>query len=562
MPLDGQQSLVRGFACGVLCALATTLATWPLPAHLTTAIPTGLESVPTVPLLNLWTVWWNADRAAAGFVDYWNAPIFAPTAATFVFSEAQPTTLVVAPLVWARGEAILAYNVYFLISLTLNGVLTYRLLRHQRHSWWAAQTAAILVQTSPYIFWQLGVLQLTLLWPSLWTIDAALRWLQAHRWRTAVELAVAFAVTYASCNYYGLFLVVLLPPAALWFLRRSVWRPGALAQWVTAAVLAGVLIAPLIAKQRASAAEHRWTREVSIIQNLSAHARDYLDTPCPQWLDRWEGRGSPRHNDWTLGPGILKLGLALVGLGCGLIRPGRRRWTLFVLTFGGLAWLFSLGLLLEFWTLSPYGLLRDYVPGFAQIRSPFRFAVYVHLAVAWLIALLIDGVLQLTQDRPRRTRWLGYGVVGLITFVTITETRPGLQTLYRLPGTDPLPAWVEFLRDETAPEETVACLPFPAGTTVDEYEQETLWMYWSMFHRRRLLNGYSGYFPQPYLDLRGALAEFPGRGADQLRNLNATWVVIDRNVATQRTLAAHPATRDWEWRFSDEFARIDIYRLP
>src|SRR4051794_35687787 len=68
-------------------------ATWPLAGwtepdpksplarrafNFTTALPQGTESVATVPLFNLWTIWWNADRARHGFHGYWDAPIFYP----------------------------------------------------------------------------------------------------------------------------------------------------------------------------------------------------------------------------------------------------------------------------------------------------------------------------------------------------------------------------------------------------------------------------------------------------------------------------------------------------
>ena len=88
---------------------------WPLVGSLTTHISFGHEREITVPLLNLWTVWWNADRAAHGFQGYWNAPIFYPTEKTFVFSEAQPTSVIVAPLIGLTGNRALAYNVYQLL---------------------------------------------------------------------------------------------------------------------------------------------------------------------------------------------------------------------------------------------------------------------------------------------------------------------------------------------------------------------------------------------------------------------------------------------------------------
>jgi hypothetical protein len=79
-------------ASGLYAALAIVL-TWPLALRLTTHLPIGAESSPTVPLFNLWTLRWNAERLAEGYRGYWDAPIFHPTTGAFAFSEPQPLTL-------------------------------------------------------------------------------------------------------------------------------------------------------------------------------------------------------------------------------------------------------------------------------------------------------------------------------------------------------------------------------------------------------------------------------------------------------------------------------------
>src|SRR5262245_30729343 len=47
--------------------LAAIWITWPLAAHWTTSLPLGCEDEPVVPLLNLWTQWWNIDRIGHGY---------------------------------------------------------------------------------------------------------------------------------------------------------------------------------------------------------------------------------------------------------------------------------------------------------------------------------------------------------------------------------------------------------------------------------------------------------------------------------------------------------------
>ncbi|SRR5258708_17674093 len=62
----------RGAVIGA--CLATALAcTWPLALHLTSSVPLGTETAPTVPVFDVWTLWWSADRLMLGYADLWNA---------------------------------------------------------------------------------------------------------------------------------------------------------------------------------------------------------------------------------------------------------------------------------------------------------------------------------------------------------------------------------------------------------------------------------------------------------------------------------------------------------
>jgi hypothetical protein len=79
-------ALKRHMLPALLYLFLAIASTWPLAGALLTHLPLGMEAAATVPLFNVWTVWWNADRAASGFSGYWDAPIFYPTEKTFAFS--------------------------------------------------------------------------------------------------------------------------------------------------------------------------------------------------------------------------------------------------------------------------------------------------------------------------------------------------------------------------------------------------------------------------------------------------------------------------------------------
>jgi hypothetical protein len=179
-----------------------------------------------------------------------------------------------------------------------------------------------------------------------------------------------------------------------------------------------------------------------------------------------------------------------------------------------------------------------------------------------------------------------------------------------------------WLRDNSPVSEPIACLPFPTGYSVGDYEATTVWMYWSMFHHHPLVNGYSGFFPHSFLDIKNGLEQFDRSGADDedeeaiiqpepqrspqfkprrarripseakgddddtttdekkivqpqlklyppnnpgLARLNASgavYAVVRRAFATRDAVWEHPATKyRWAWITGDESSQIDIYRI-
>ena len=682
---------------GVYLAIAL-VATRPLVMSLGSAIPYGCEAEATVPLFNLWTLWWNADRAASGFGGYWTAPIFYPAHGTFAFSEAQPTMIVVAPLVWLTGSRALAYNVYQLLILALNGWSGQRLLKRVGHRPWLTFCGGAMCELLPFIWWQLGVVQLTTLFGILWTIHSLLdlfetgplapfqsgewqekpdplkpdaqakdagKWILRLRVRlqsaarqflplasekcqpspdTTGEPAIAqagsmchggsrpmvsrpgliwlrlggaFGLTYWMCNYWGMFLAILLVPASVWFWNGRLLRVGFWRDVLLAGLVAGVMILPTAYIQRTLSKQHTWERDASLIVALSAHVRDLTDTPWTPLVPGLEHPEATRANIWPLGGGGLKLLLAPVGLIAALTARGRRRWGLFVATLG----LIALGLsqgpnnrIAEFIPgglagQSPYEWLQQFVPGFALIRSPFRFVLFVQLAAVLLSVEALDLLdprrwkrgTQGAECRAREDATPSHstpspGLSNSALFFLLTQTPlivtsllvtlevlPASQRLYPCPPSRDLPVWVLWLRDNVSSDEPIACLPFPTGYTVKDYEATAVWMNWSTFHHHPLVNGYSGFFPQNFLVIKEQLELFDKDEANDvdgfvqpqlklypphnpgLRKLNASgavYAVVPRSFATRDDVWEHPATKfRWAWVTGDESAQIDIYRI-
>jgi hypothetical protein len=427
-----------------------------------------------------------------------------------------------------------------------------------------------------------------------------------------LRLGSAFGLTYWMCNYWGLFLALILIPASVTLWNRQLITIAFWRDVLVAAVVSGVMIVPIAVIQRSLAKEHDWKRDSGTIISLSAHPRDLTDTPWPGLIPRLEYPEETRSDVWPLGGGGLKLGLAPVGLIAALMTRGRRRWGLFAAAFGLIAFGLSLGPNSRFvegmpWGLaqqSPYEWLRQFVPGFNLIRSPFRFAMFAQLATAWLSVealSLLDPTRwyslpsashaprveeQNEADRAAMTSWRNWlchiPLLALSLLVT-AEVTPPKQTLYTCCSPSNLPVWVLWMRDVAPSHEPIACLPFPTGVNVGNYQETTEWMYWSTFHRHPLLNGYSGFFPLKFLEIKWALEEFDRNGAREvdgivqpelkryaannlglarLNDSGVEYVVVTRSFATRDDVWMHPATKfRWAWISGDEAAQIDIYQV-
>jgi len=523
--------LLRLVAPTCLFALLACASTWPLARHALDHYPRGAEASATVPFTSAWTLWWTSDRASHGFVGYWDAPIFHPTPRTFALSEAMPLAgLVVAPLLWAGLPLALAYNLFLLGALTLNGLATYLLLRRVRVLPLAALAGGALACLLPALHTQLGVLTLVPLGGVVLSLSALLSLARAPRLGAGALLGLGLGVTYALCAQYALFLALALVPAGL-ALGRRLLAPARLRALLVAALVAALPIAPIAIVQRRAASEEHLTRSQDRATRGAAYARAFVRTP-PGSLVTPPGIKVASHHGRALFPGPAKLVLALVGALVGLGRRGRRRTTrvLVVVTVA----LVAVSLLphLTLGAFEPYALLAAWVPGLAQVRSLWRAALLAQLALVLLSAYGLHVALGAAL-RAHRAR-LSCVAVALVAALAVLEIWPPAQALTEAPSPAVYGAFAGFLREALGPSEAYCLLPLPDGGSSDHYEDVARFMLLTALHGRPMVNGYSSYFPASYEQLRTARATLDDPGLAALLAPYGVRFVVTR--APPRTL--------------------------
>ena len=550
--------------CVFFLALAIA-STWPLAEKMGHCLPLGTEDAATVPLFNVWTVWWNSDRLASGYKGYWNAPIFHPAENTFAFSEPQPLSALAAPVIWVTGNRVFAYNVLLLAYVWLNGLAAYSLLYHLHFHRLIAVTGAVMIELLPLIHSWLGVLQLVPVFGILWTFWALHKFGRRPTVLHGILFGACYGLVYLLCSYYGLFLVIPLMTAGFWLVKDHMRIPKMWASLLLGGLSAMMLVLPVVLMQHRFGSAVHQLHDKAYLMELSADIVDYLFSPWPQLIKIDAFNPMEKYAVFKLNPGFIKAGLAAAGIGWGIASRKRRQWMLFCVTMLCVSFVLSLGPSLEIIGWNPYMLLVKTVPGFGQARNVFRFAVFVQLSLVLLSVLGLQSVVELMERYalPTSARRMAYFALILIAATAVTEVLPARQQLYETPVYSVNHAWIDWLTGKTPANSVIACAPFPFKPDVVSYEREAIWMYWQTFHKRIMVNGYSGFFPKRFLDLKMEMVYFPEPEIiDHLVHLGVTCCVVGRDSEYgERTRQYAGIDPRMELVFSDARSMIDIYRI-
>jgi hypothetical protein len=180
---------------------------------------------------------------------------------------------------------------------------------------------------------------------------------------------------------------------------------------------------------------------------------------------------------------------------------------------------------------APYLWLYDLVPGFDGLRVPARFAMLVVLALSVLAGVALAHV---------HRRWkMGASMVALCggLFVVEAGAAPiGLNVPFPVVGLAPPPPSLypadgipEVYRRVTALPESSVLVEFPIGALA----WDVRYMFYSTFHWRRLVNGFSGGVPQRYARDVAAMSRFaddPETAWAHLRVAGASHAIVHLNA--------------------------------
>ena len=596
--------VIRVTAAAALCYVAITALLF---HNLLPVITTDLYADLGDPLLNCSILQWNATHLPLSR-EWWNFPSFAPLSGVTAFTEhllgAYP---VASPIIWITGNAVLAYNVVLLLSFIFNGLATFVLVHELTASAAGAFIAGLAFAFAPYQAVHISHLQ------TLMAFGMPLTLLGLHRYvRTGSAPALAcFACGWLCVLLSNAYALVFFPILAalwlLWFARRASWRRCVALAGVAALITAPVV--PLLWGYHIRQAAYGFARGPDEIKGMSAvvtglsgisdHAllwRSWLPTmfyedslfpglaiavlvlvalvaslletrPSTPWASRlmWLGGGGvyvllarirSGAFGWHLGPvryppfepyQLASIAIPILVVGVSLTGRFRAAWArrdvvLFYFAAAVVMWLLALGPE-PMWSAGtgiraiaygPYWLLL-HLPGARSIRVPAR---------AWMPAALClavcagAGAAQLI--RLRRGHW----VVAAMALMILAEGWFSASAVA---------APVPVLRGLIPPGAVVLDLPMEDSPANADPQ------YLAVLGGYRVVNGYSGYTPPHFNDLRHALANHRPQAFSGYRLLADLYVIVRPGVSG--AFIAWLQTQDGIEHVGDS-SGWRLYRLP
>jgi hypothetical protein len=522
----------------LLAAICYLLITAALFHNLLPVVTTHLFGDLGDPLLNTSILAWDAKHLPLT-ADWWNFPAFAPLSGVTAFTEhllgAYPLT---SPIIWISGNPVLAYNALQLLTLPLNGVAAFALVRELTGSSIGAFVGGLAFAFAPFTGEHPTHIQMLIAFGMPLALYGVHRYLRYGRMRDLVWFGLGWLGVTLSNAYMLIFFPILSALWAIWFFKRVDAR-----RWLCIGITAGIAtlpVVPLLVGYLVRQTAYGFFRGYAEVISQSAGIQSLAGINHRAVL--WVGWLPNTFNEQSLFPGFAILALAAVGIGAAFVSREHHIWrreVLFYFAAAVVLWGFALGP--EIWWGSvrvppgygPYWVLM-HLPGVQSIRVPARawlpatlcLAACAGFGAAWLAAHL-------------RTRWM----IAPFAMLIVAEgwfVGPVMQVPTALPVYIPANAQV---------------LDLPVSANYGNADAQ----YLAVLGNYRVVNGYSGYAPPHFAALRDALAAHRQEAFVPFRQRADLYVVARPDL--------EPQFVTWLESLHDRRRIIDfgswkLYRLP
>ena len=447
--------------------------------------------------LNEWILAWVAHTLPTDPLHLFQANIFYPAKDVLAFSEPLIVpALLGGPVAWLGGSPVLVFNLLVIAGFALSALAGYALVLR----WTGDRVAALLTGTTfafnTHTLTRLAHVQGLHTYGLPLALLAADRIIAGGRLRDGIWLAIWMIVMAYTSGYLLVFASIMVAIAIL--VRVNEWLPrwrAVLTTFAGATAVASVAIVPLWIPYHRVATEQRMVRSLESVAEFSATPKGYLAAAGTIHISTWSGRFFKDPIDSFFPGGVLSV-LAIVAI-AGSIRRANGAGTLTRRRVAMLIGIGIAGFVLSLGTATPvYGWVYRIFPPMQGLRAAARFGNL------FLLAMSVLAGLGLAHLRKHRTGSAAAAALGIAAIVVANAE--ALRAPFEYRPFEGIPRLYKLLEDQ--PHVVLAEVPFFPRQAVFENAEYVLN---STADWKPLMNGYSGYTPDSYVNYANVFWYFP-----------------------------------------------------
>lgn len=491
------------------------------------------------PLLQAWELAWVRRFLTEGG-SLWTANQFYPAVDNFAFTD---SLLGYLPLSLIGGDgqydAILRYNVAFVLAFALAFTGAYLLAKQLGSNWQGAALAGLVFAWAPWRLthlYHLNIVSTGGIALALWALAkghgysfhrerAASRpwWIFAGWLIAAWQVSIGFAIGLPFAHVMGVIGIVII--IAAWRRRsRSVVIANAYGA-VVFIVVTWLLIVPYFRVVDLYGFKRTW-EEVGV---FSPPVNGLWTTSYETWL--WAGSVFTDHtvipepgvNEKLLFPGLVVVLLAVIGL---FVSAWRVRVRVMLAAAVVVSAVLALGV--NFLGGAVYEVLWDYLPGWNALRTPGRIMIWALLPLGLLAAGAVTEFGRLLVVRTQVSLKLIAIYLLVPALAVLVESIPRMPYAQN-PGIPP-----DLERVFTQAQEPLLVLP--TGDLIN-----LTYLLWSTNGFPTMANGNSGNFPESYREIANVTRTFPDEESLLvLRNYGIRKVIVIKSQPHGVDYASRP----------------------
>ncbi len=521
----------------VIFIIASIYITFPLILHLGT-LTTGLADE----LLIAWIHGWVMHSLLSGNIFLiFDANIYYPYQNSLAYSDTFFVTSLFSFLITNLiGQPIAANNIIIIFGLALLGFSIYILSYYLTKDYGVSLFSGLLVVFSPAVLDKRVHVQILAIAGVPFALFFFIYFLNKKKSRYLLLSLLCFLLqTYNSFmpGYFILFSYVII--LGYYYFEKKKMKYIFTKKNVLMMFTSLLLLIPIILPYYKVSNEFNYTRDIRESVHLALQPEDLfytsIDSRLVNLLNNLPFNKMSQNNEFK--PGYLGFifTLALIFSIWYFFRKMKKKqyYSKSFMTIGFVGLILSFGPLLHlgrqtvhdpFLIPLPYALFYYIIPGFQGIRNSARWEMLFILAMAIVIALIFHLV---TKKYSLRRKIFLYST--LILF-TIAEFNFPMQFINTIPQKKDFPKVYSWIAT-TPPESIFIEMPIYTWDMQPYVFAENMREYYSTIHYKKMVNGASGYSPEPWMQMvRKIMSTFPSKDSvNILRSLKVDYIILHKS---------------------------------